>query len=176
MQKNTINRTFYFISNVLFPYIVFISRLRWLIKQCLFDTIIPGLDQWNFVLHPVLSSVTCDPHGDFVRKWIPELEGLPSEYIHQPWTCSESDLQKYNIILGRDYPERIVTDLEECRNGSVQDVTDARKNYGQGFIDGLNGRDRMVIIKTTICFINMNIYRKFQPAYCLSTCPHRSRS
>jgi hypothetical protein len=46
--------------------------------------------------------------------------------------------------LGKDYPERIVTDLEKCRQGSIEDVTEARRNYGEGLIDELNGRDRMV--------------------------------
>ena len=138
--------------------------------------LILGLDQWNFVLHPVLSSVTCDPRGDFVRKWVPELEGLPSEYIHQPWSCSESDLAKYNICLGKDYPERILTDLENSRNGSIKDVTDARRDYGQGFIDCLNGRDRMVIIMKTFTFFNMKFNRKFHPNYCQNTCLHKIRS
>ena len=107
-------------------------------------TFISGLDQWNFVLHPVHSSSTCDPQGDFVRKWVPELGELPTEFIHQPWSCPETDLVKYNVCLGKDYPERIVTDLEKCRQGSIEDVTEARRNYGEGLIDELNGRDRMV--------------------------------
>ena len=36
-----------------------------------------GLDQWNFVMHPVDAAMTCDPKGDFVRNWIPELAKLP---------------------------------------------------------------------------------------------------
>ena len=109
-----------------------------------FFTFTSGLDQWNFVLHPVHSSVTCDPQGDFVRKWVPELAELPTELIHQPWSCPETELVKYNVCLVKDYPERIVTDLEKCRQGSIEDVTEARRNYGEGLIDELNGRDRMV--------------------------------
>ena len=95
-------------------------------------------------LHPVHSSSTCDPRGDFIRKWVPELRELPTEFIHQPWSFPETDLVKYNVYLGKDYPERIVTDLEKCRQGSIDDVTKARKNFGEGLIDELNGRDRMV--------------------------------
>ena len=118
---------------------------------------IAGLDQWNFVLHPVHSSITCDPQGDFVRKWVPELAGVPSEYIHQPWLCSQTDLAKYNVCLGKNYPERIVTDLENCRNGSIQDVTEARRNHGKGFIDTLNGRDKMVF-KSIWCNLSAKQY------------------
>ena len=28
-----------------------------------------GLDQWNFVMHPIDAAFTCDPKGDFVRKF-----------------------------------------------------------------------------------------------------------
>ena len=105
-------------------------------KLDLLFTFTSGLDQWNFVLHPV--------QGNFIRKWVPELGKLPTEFIHQPWSCLETDLVKYNVCLGKDYPERIVTDLEKCRQGSIEDVTEARRNYGEGLIDELNGRDRMV--------------------------------
>ena len=36
-----------------------------------------GMDQWNFVMHPVFAAKTCDPDGNYVRKWVPELAGLP---------------------------------------------------------------------------------------------------
>ena len=103
-----------------------------------------GLDQWNFVLHPVHSSVTCDPDGSFVRRWIPELSSLPTEDIHQPWSCPPDELDRLKVYLGKNYPNRIILNLEQCREGSLRDVTEARRNYGKGFIDDLNGRDRMV--------------------------------
>ena len=28
-----------------------------------------------------------DPHGAYVRRWVPELAGLPTKYIHKPWTA-----------------------------------------------------------------------------------------
>ena len=122
-------------------------------------TFISGLDQWNFVLHPVHSSSTCDPQGDFVRKWVPELAELPTELIHQPWSCPETELVKYNVCLVKDYPERIVTDLEKSWQGSIEDVTEARRNYGAGLIDELNDRDRMVAGRITVCSNNDNIPR-----------------
>ena len=74
---------------------------------------------------------------------------LPTELIHQPWSCPETELVKYNVRLGKDHLERIVTDLEKCRQGSIEDVTEARRNYGEGLIDELNDRDRMVAGRIT---------------------------
>lgn len=53
-----------------------------------------GLDHWNFVMHPVDAAMTCDPRGHYVRKWCPELSGLPDELIHKPWRCPTSLLHR----------------------------------------------------------------------------------
>lgn len=53
-----------------------------------------GLDHWNFVMHPVDAAMTCDPYGSYVRKWCPELSGLPDELIHKPWKCPASVLRR----------------------------------------------------------------------------------
>lgn len=49
-----------------------------------------------------------DPHGDFVRKWIPELAGLNDTVIHEPDKANSDDLKKSNIELGKDYPLPVV--------------------------------------------------------------------
>ena len=37
------------------------------------------------IFNPVLQSIKFDPHGDFIRKWVPELRGLNEKEIHAPW-------------------------------------------------------------------------------------------
>lgn len=49
-----------------------------------------------------------DPHGDFVRKWIPELAGLNDNMIHEPDKVNSEDLKNSNIELGKDYPLPVV--------------------------------------------------------------------
>jgi deoxyribodipyrimidine photo-lyase len=49
-----------------------------------------------------------DPHGDFVRKWIPELAGLNDNIIHEPDKANTDDLKNSNIELGKDYPMPVV--------------------------------------------------------------------
>ncbi|XP_059191104.1 deoxyribodipyrimidine photo-lyase [Centropristis striata] len=99
-----------------------------------------GLDHWNFVMHPVDAAMTCDPYGSYVRKWCPELANLPDELIHKPWKCPPSMLRRAGVVFGQTYPERIVTDLEERRNHSLQDVALVRKEYRQ-YVDKRSGCD-----------------------------------
>jgi len=49
-----------------------------------------------------------DPDADYVRRWLPELEPLPPEYAHEPWTMSEAEQAEYGVELGVDYPEPMI--------------------------------------------------------------------
>jgi deoxyribodipyrimidine photo-lyase len=37
------------------------------------------------VFNPTLQARKFDPHGSYIRRWVPELEGVPDEHIHEPW-------------------------------------------------------------------------------------------
>jgi deoxyribodipyrimidine photo-lyase len=37
------------------------------------------------VFNPVLQGKKFDPAGDYVRRWVPEIAGLPTSTIHAPW-------------------------------------------------------------------------------------------
>ena len=80
-----------------------------------------------------------DASGDYTRRWIPELGLLPKSKIHQPWKASEEDLHKAGVILGENYPHRIVTDLKAEREKSVEAVLDMRRQHQQWNDD--NGYD-----------------------------------
>ncbi|XP_077600778.1 deoxyribodipyrimidine photo-lyase-like isoform X1 [Stigmatopora nigra] len=99
-----------------------------------------GLDHWNFVMHPVDAAMTCDPYGNYIRKWCPELTELPDELIHKPWKCPASVLRRAGVVLGQTYPDRIVTDLEERRTRSLQDVALVRSQHGE-YVDKRTGCD-----------------------------------
>jgi deoxyribodipyrimidine photo-lyase len=60
------------------------------------------------VFNPILQGEKFDPNGDYVRRWVPELAGLPTPVIHQPWQATPLDLAAAGISFGDSYPHPIV--------------------------------------------------------------------
>ena len=60
------------------------------------------------IFNPITQSQRHDPHGRFIRRWLPELAGVPDEFIHEPWRMSMQEQQFSNCQIGQDYPEPIV--------------------------------------------------------------------
>ncbi|MFJ2260688.1 cryptochrome/photolyase family protein [Streptomyces sp. NPDC087844] len=56
----------------------------------------------NRVLNPVIQGKRYDPEGAYVRRWVPELEGLAGAAVHEPWKLKGPERAAY------DYPEPIV--------------------------------------------------------------------
>jgi len=93
-----------------------------------------GLDQWNFVMHPVNAAKSCDPEGEYTRRWVPELKGLPVEYIHCPWEAPTTVLAGARVVLGRSYPRPIIADLEKARINSLDAVLEVRRRAGSDLV------------------------------------------
>ncbi|MFJ1648609.1 cryptochrome/photolyase family protein [Streptomyces sp. NPDC088258] len=62
----------------------------------------------NRVLNPLIQAKRFDPRGDYVRRWVPELAGVPGSSVHRPWQLDERDRARL------DYPDPVV-DLAEGR-------------------------------------------------------------
>ncbi len=60
------------------------------------------------VFNPVLQSQKFDPDGEYIRRWVPELAGLPASMIHEPWEVPPLDLAGHGVVLGDSYPDPIV--------------------------------------------------------------------
>jgi deoxyribodipyrimidine photo-lyase len=69
---------------------------------------------WFRIFNPVLQGRKFDPDGAYVRRYVPELAGLPDEHIHAPWEAPAGVLARAGVALGRSYPRPIV-DLAEGR-------------------------------------------------------------
>ena len=62
--------------------------------------------------NPVKNSQEHDPKGIFIKKWIPELENIPLNFIHEPWKMTAMDQMFSGVFIGDHYPKPIV-DLQE---------------------------------------------------------------
>lgn len=60
------------------------------------------------VFNPILQGEKFDPDGDYVRRWVPELAGLPNKLIHQPWQATPLELAAAGVELGKTYPPPII--------------------------------------------------------------------
>jgi deoxyribodipyrimidine photo-lyase len=63
------------------------------------------------IFNPLLQSIKFDPHGDYIRKWVPELAKIQGEAIHAPW---EKGLQ----IPG--YPAKPIVDREQVKDRTLK--------------------------------------------------------
>ncbi len=60
------------------------------------------------IFNPVLQGAKYDPHGDYVRRWVPELARLPNAWIHEPWNADAETRRSAGVRLGASYPAPIV--------------------------------------------------------------------
>jgi deoxyribodipyrimidine photo-lyase len=82
------------------------------------------------VFNPILQSKKFDPHGNFIRKWIPELSGVPGKYLHEPWKMPKGIQRQSGCNIGRDYPLPIV-DHRFARERVLEVYNRAKKVYQQ---------------------------------------------
>ncbi len=60
------------------------------------------------IFNPVTQSEKFDPQGEFIRKYVPELEGCSERQIHAPWRMNAAQQQAAGVVIGRDYPAPVV--------------------------------------------------------------------
>ena len=60
------------------------------------------------VFNPTSQAVKFDPRGDYIRRWVPELAGLPAPSIHEPHLADPEVLAGAGVVLGETYPLPVV--------------------------------------------------------------------
>lgn len=60
------------------------------------------------IFNPVLQGKKFDPQGLFVKRWVPELQQVPAQFIHDPWKMPLELQRQFGCVLGSDYPAPIV--------------------------------------------------------------------
>jgi len=60
------------------------------------------------VYNPIKQAMDHDPHGEFVRQWLPVMQRVPDAWIFEPWKMPQMIQEKCGVIIGRDWPMPIV--------------------------------------------------------------------
>jgi deoxyribodipyrimidine photo-lyase len=60
------------------------------------------------IFNPTAQGEKFDGDGEYIRKWVPELQQLPDKYIHKPQEAPQDVLTAASITLGITYPRPIV--------------------------------------------------------------------
>ncbi|MEM6636799.1 MAG: deoxyribodipyrimidine photo-lyase [Pseudomonadota bacterium] len=62
------------------------------------------------IYNPVKQGYDQDPDGQFVRRWVPELDGIDPEHLQEPWKAANA-----SEIMGKIYPFPIVDHLAAAK-------------------------------------------------------------
>lgn len=60
------------------------------------------------IYNPIKQGKDHDPEGVFIKKWVPELQCLPTAYIYEPWKIPPIEAALIGFIPGKTYPYPIV--------------------------------------------------------------------
>ena len=100
-------------------------------SQCQMQSGTTGINTLR-VYNPVKQSRDQDPDGVFLRRWLPELAGVPAAHLHEPWTMPESVQRRVGCRIGCDYPAPIVEPVAAAR--AAREAVYARRR-AEGFAD-----------------------------------------
>lgn len=64
------------------------------------------------IFNPTTQSERYDAKGTYIRRYVPELRHVPDAYIHEPAKMSRAEQQRYQCIIGEDYPGPMVNHKE----------------------------------------------------------------
>jgi deoxyribodipyrimidine photo-lyase len=81
------------------------------------------------IFNPVTQSEKFDPHGKFIKRYLPALADLPEAFIHAPWKSRELERVAAGVELGNTYPNPIV-DHAEARERTLLRYAVVKKKTG----------------------------------------------
>ncbi len=109
--------------------------------DCLFDaSVASNSASWQWVagtgsdsapyfriFNPITQSQKFEPAGEYIRKFIPEIQRLPDKYIHSPWETPITIQHESKTLIGRDYPKPIV-ELKKSRELALSAFASIKKS------------------------------------------------
>jgi len=119
------------------------------------------------IYSPTRQALEQDPKGVFIRRWVPELAGVPDVFLAEPWRMTHSQQEAVRCVIGVDYPaprvdpRRAVLEAKEriarvrssvaareasrrvymrhgSRKGHVFRGADAEARYREGLLSGVS--------------------------------------
>jgi deoxyribodipyrimidine photo-lyase len=88
------------------------------------------------IFNPITQGEKFDPHGAYVRRWVPELSRLPQDVLNKPWTAARATLQSCGVDLGGNYPLPIVDhDFARTRALAALKTMNAKHNSARMDVD-----------------------------------------
>jgi deoxyribodipyrimidine photo-lyase len=78
------------------------------------------------IYSPAKQALEQDPKGVFIRRWVPELAGVPESWLSQPHLMPPEMQQRCGCVIGADYPAPIV-DHQAAVAGARQRLGAARR-------------------------------------------------
>lgn len=81
------------------------------------------------IFNPILQSKKFDPQGRFIRRWLPELQRVPDEFLHEPWLMPAEIQRKNGFKPGRDYPLPLV-DHAQVKDRTLRAYQQSKQSEG----------------------------------------------
>ena len=78
------------------------------------------------IFNPITQGQRFDPDGTYTKRFLPELEALPKQYLFDPWNAPHDVLSASGIVLGKDYPAPIV-DVKSSREHALQAFAEMKR-------------------------------------------------
>jgi deoxyribodipyrimidine photo-lyase len=64
------------------------------------------------IFNPITQGKKFDQTGEYIRTYVPELEKVPTKWLHEPWEMPASVQEQAGCVIGRDYPGPVIDHKE----------------------------------------------------------------
>lgn len=103
-------------------FLIFDLNINWQFGASYFESLLIDYDpcsnwgNWNSVAgvsidakeskyyNVVKQAKKYDPYGSYVSHWIPSLQKLTTQTVHEPYLLTREEQDEFDFVLGRDYP------------------------------------------------------------------------